>query len=74
MTYLKRTEDSDSLAERFIDSPVWSGSFYADDSLNLLHERFNELLLERRKQIEKAGHSMEELRSSLRSTGAPHPA
>ena len=50
---------------------LWSGSFYTDNSLNLLRERFNELLLERKRQAEGTKTLAQRAEANLRST-VPH--
>ena len=68
MKLREKRRGAESMAERFINAPLWSGSFYADNSLNLLRERYNELLLERKRQVETSIKSVQRAESMLRST------
>ena len=65
----KTLKGTDPLAVDFTDASFWSGSFYADNALNLLHERFDELLLERKHEFEAMKTMTERAESNLRSTG-----
>jgi hypothetical protein len=68
MKIQETSRNADSPPEGFFNTSLWSVSFYTDNSLNLLRSRFNELLLERKRQAEGAKTLVRQAEANLHST------